>query len=220
VLGRVALHRGSVISAKAAIGLDQPAPGLGVDVVEWVRALLLDAQGDPGEGRRSLASAWDRLEPVRYFGTWPSIGSDLLRLHLRAGDRTGATTVTRAIEAGAAGSEAVSASGAALCCRALLEHDPPLIRQGEGGRSQPSQRHRSHRPAASGPGNLRNGRCHGRHHASAIRAATTRDQPGHTRFPPAPADRVEQPDPRRTSSGRPRRRRTHHPPDRRPPPRF
>jgi ATP/maltotriose-dependent transcriptional regulator MalT len=129
VLGRVALHRGSVISAKAAIGPDQPAPGLGVDVVEWVRALLLDAQGDPGEARRQLASAWDRLEPVRYFGTWPSVGSDLVRLHLRAGDRTGATAVTRAIEAGAAGSEAVSASGAALCCRALLEHDPPLIRQ-------------------------------------------------------------------------------------------
>ena len=129
VLGRVALHRGSITAAKTAIGPDQPVPGLGVDVVEWVRALLLDAQGDPEGARRTLASAWDRLEPVRYFGTWPSIGSDLVRLHLRAGDRTGAAKVTRAIEVGAAGSDAVSASGAALCCRALVEHDPPLIRQ-------------------------------------------------------------------------------------------
>ena len=129
VLGRVSLHRGSITAAKTAIGPDQPVPGLGVDVVEWVRALILEAQGDPGGARRSLASAWDRLEPVRYFGTWPSIGSDLVRLHLLAGDRTGAERVTRAIEVGAAGSDAVSASGAALCCRALVEHDPPLIRK-------------------------------------------------------------------------------------------
>jgi DNA-binding CsgD family transcriptional regulator len=125
----VALHRGSITAARAAIGSDQPAPGLGVDLVEWVRALLLDAQGDPEEARRSLASAWDRLEPVRYFGTWPSIGSDLVRHHLRAGDRTGAAKVTRAIEVGAAGSDALSASGAALCCRALVERDPALIRK-------------------------------------------------------------------------------------------
>ena len=129
VLGRVALHRGSVTAAKAAIGPDQPAPGLGVDLVEWVRALLLDAQGAPEEARRSLASAWDRLEPVRYFGTWASIGSDLVRHHLRAGDRTGAAKVTRAIEVGAAGSDALSASGAALCCRALVERDPALVRR-------------------------------------------------------------------------------------------
>ena len=37
--------------------------------------------------------------------------------------------MTRAIEVGAAGSDAASASGAALCCRALVEHDPPLIRK-------------------------------------------------------------------------------------------
>ena len=129
MLGRVALHRGSITAAKTAIGPDQPVPGLGVDLVEWVRALLLDAEGDPDGARRSLASAWDRLEPVRYFGTWPSIGSDLVRLHLRAGDRTGAEKVTRAIEVGAAGSDAASASGAALCCRALVEHDAPLIRK-------------------------------------------------------------------------------------------
>ena len=62
------------------------------------RALILDAEGDPDGACRSLASAWERLEPVRYFGTWPSIGSDLVRLHLRAGDRTGAEKVTTAIE--------------------------------------------------------------------------------------------------------------------------
>ena len=128
VLGRVALHRGAITAAHAAFGPDELVPGLGADVIEWVRALVLDAQGDPDEARRALASSWERLEPVRYFGTWPSIGSDLVRLHLRAGDRIGAAKVTEAIEFGAAGSDAPSASGAALCCRALVERDPALIR--------------------------------------------------------------------------------------------
>ncbi len=129
VLGRVALHRGSIIGAKAALGPDQPEPGLGVDIFEWVKALILEAEGDPAGARRSLAAAWDRLEPLRYAGTWPSIGADLVRFHLAAGDHTRANDVTMAIETGAAGSDAVSATGAALCCRALLEHDPALIRQ-------------------------------------------------------------------------------------------
>jgi DNA-binding CsgD family transcriptional regulator len=129
VLARVALHRGSITAADAALGPDRPEPGLGVDVVEWVRALLLDARGDAPGARRSLASAWDRLEPLRYAGTWPSIGSDLVRLHLKAGDRTNAAVVTSAIEVGAAGSDAPSAVGAALLCRALVEDDPSLIRR-------------------------------------------------------------------------------------------
>jgi DNA-binding CsgD family transcriptional regulator len=129
VLGRVALHRGSITAAQAALDSDDPVRAVGHDLVAWARALLLDAQGEPEEARRSLASAWDKLEPLRYFGTWPSIGSDLVRLHLRFGDRTGAAKVTEAIEAGAAGSDAPSASGAALCCRALVERDPALIRK-------------------------------------------------------------------------------------------
>ncbi len=129
VLGRVALHRGSIIAAKTALGPHQPEPGLGLDVVEWVRAFILEAEGDPAGARRSLAAAWDRLEPLRYGGNMRSIGPDLVRLHLAAGDRERATDVTMAIETGAAGSDAVSATGAALCCRALLERDPTLIRQ-------------------------------------------------------------------------------------------
>ena len=129
VLGRVALHRGSIIAARSALGPDRPVAGLGVDVFEWVSALILEAEGDPAGARRSLAAAWDRLEPLRFAGTWPSIGADLVRFHLAAGDRTRATDVTMAIETGAAGSDAVSATGAALCCRALLEHDPALIRE-------------------------------------------------------------------------------------------
>ena len=129
VLGRVALHRGSIAAAKAALGPDQPAAGLGMDVFEWVTALILEAEGDPAAARRSLAAAWERLEPLRYVGTWPSIGPDLVRLHLAAGDRRNAADVTAAIETGAAGSDAPSATGAALRCRALVEHDPALICQ-------------------------------------------------------------------------------------------
>ena len=233
VLGRVALHRGSITDAKAAIGSDEPVPGLGVDVAEWVRALILDAQGDPGEARRTLAAAWDRLEPVRYFGTWPSIGSDLVRLHLRAGDRTGAANGDErdrdrrgrlrrslclgrgALLPGTARTRPAADPPSRVDLRGRPAH--PRNGQGEGGRRQPSQWHRSHRPATNGAGNLRESRRHGRHHASAIRAAPPRGQPRHTRSPPASADRLEEPHPRGATSGRPRRRRTHHAPDRRPP---
>jgi len=65
-----------------------------MDVFEWVTALILEAEGDPAAARRSLAAAWDRLEPLRYVGTWPSVGTDLVRLHLAAGDRRNAADVT------------------------------------------------------------------------------------------------------------------------------
>jgi DNA-binding CsgD family transcriptional regulator len=129
ILGRIALHRGAITAAQAALGPDELVTALGADLVDWVRALVLDAQGDPAEARRSLGQSWERLEPVRYFGTWASIGADLVRFHLRAGDRSGAAKVTEAIEFGAAGCDAPSASGAALCCRAIVERDPALIRQ-------------------------------------------------------------------------------------------
>jgi DNA-binding CsgD family transcriptional regulator len=47
----------------------------------------------------------------------------------RVGDDEGSSEVTTAIEEGAAASDALCATGAALCCRALLDHDGPLMRQ-------------------------------------------------------------------------------------------
>lgn len=68
-------------------------------------------------------------DPSATSSPWVSFAPDLVRLHLAAGERDLATSVVTVVETGAAGSEAPSATGAALRCRALVEGDPVLMRQ-------------------------------------------------------------------------------------------
>jgi hypothetical protein len=106
VIARVALHRGSVTAAETALGQTEFAPGIGVDLFEWARALALEAQGDQTGARDVLGSAWERHTPLRYVITWTSLAPDLVRLHMAAGERDPAASVAAAIETGAAGSDA------------------------------------------------------------------------------------------------------------------
>jgi DNA-binding CsgD family transcriptional regulator len=129
VIARVALHRGSVAEAEATLGPVPALPGLGVDLVEWDRALALEIRGDQAGAREVLSSAWNLFTPLRYLISWVSLAPDLVRLHVAAGDRDLAASVAAAVEMGAAGSDAPSATGAALRCRALVEMDPALARQ-------------------------------------------------------------------------------------------
>jgi DNA-binding CsgD family transcriptional regulator/tetratricopeptide (TPR) repeat protein len=129
VAARVALHQGSAGEAESTLGPVQPAPGLGVDIFEWTKALALEARGHEANAREVLGSAWDRLRPLRYAGSWASIGPDLTRLHLAGGERDLAASVASAVETGAAGSDAPSAAGAALRCRAVVEKNTTLIRE-------------------------------------------------------------------------------------------
>jgi tetratricopeptide (TPR) repeat protein len=86
MIARIALHRGSVAEAEAALGPTPPVRGLGVDWFYWSRALVLEARGDLTAARETLAAIWDRQ--LRYTaGGWIGVGPDLVRLHLVAGDR-------------------------------------------------------------------------------------------------------------------------------------
>ena len=123
----MALHHGSVTEAEAALGPTPPVLGMGVDWLCWARALILETQGDVTAAREALSSIWD--SPFRYIISWVSVGPDLVRLHLAAGDRDQAASVATAVERGASGSDAPSAAGAALRCRALVESDPTLMRR-------------------------------------------------------------------------------------------
>jgi DNA-binding CsgD family transcriptional regulator len=127
VIASIALHHGSVTEAEVALGPTQPAHGLGVDGLEMNRAFILEARGDVTAARETLASMWD--SPLRYTIGWPGVGPVLVRLHLAAGDRDQAASVSTAVERGASGSDAPSAAGAALRCRALVESDQALMRQ-------------------------------------------------------------------------------------------
>lgn len=128
MIARIALHRGSVAEADAAVGPTPPVRGLGVDWLYWSKALVLEAQGDLTAARDLLAAIWD--SQLRYTaGGWIGVGPELVRLHLAAGDRDQAASVATGVEKGASGSDAPSAFGAALRCRALVERDPALMRQ-------------------------------------------------------------------------------------------
>ncbi len=127
VIARVALHHGSVTEAEAALGAIQPVRGLGVDRFDSARALMLETQGHVTAAREALNAIWD--SPFRYIISWISVGPDLVRLHLGAGDRDRAASVATAVERGASGSDAPSAAGAALRCRALVDNDSALMRR-------------------------------------------------------------------------------------------
>ena len=130
VIARVALHRGAVEDAETTLGPVPALPGLGVDLVEWDRALVLIYK-ERGElaARQVLSSAWQLFRPLRYLISWVSFVPDLVRLHVAAGERDLAASVTEAVEVGAAGSDVPSATGAALRCRALTETDPVLMQE-------------------------------------------------------------------------------------------
>jgi DNA-binding CsgD family transcriptional regulator len=126
MIARIALHHGLVAEAEAALGPTEQDWGLGSD--PSVRAHILEAQGDLAAAREELTSFWD--SQLRYTaGGWIGVGPHLVRLHLAAGDRDQAAAVTTGVDKGASGSDAPSAAGAALCCRALVERDPALMQQ-------------------------------------------------------------------------------------------
>jgi hypothetical protein len=101
---------------------------VGVEGLAWPRALILELRGEVAAARETLAAMWD--SQLRYTaGGWIGVGPDLVRLHLAAGDRDQAASVATDVEKGASGSDAASAAGAALRCRALVESDQRLMRQ-------------------------------------------------------------------------------------------
>ena len=125
VIASIALHHGLVAEAEAALGPAQEHRGFGSDPT--IRARILETQGDETAARDVFTSAWD--SPARYIIGWARAGPDLVRLALAAGDRDQAVSVTTDVERGVSGSDAPSAAGAALRCRALLESDPGMMGQ-------------------------------------------------------------------------------------------
>jgi tetratricopeptide (TPR) repeat protein len=229
MIARIALHHGSVAEADAALGPTPPVSGLGMDGIRS-RALVLEAQDDLTAARETLIAIWD--SQLRYTaGGWIGVGPHLVPLHLAAGDRDQAAAVTTGVERGASGSDAPSAAGAALRCRALVERDPALMQQAiaryeHGPRvldtaatredAAAARRDRRRRAAARRPGRLRGRRRHRRRHPGASLPAQTRTTPRRKGRPPATRDRLGQPHPHRATGRHPRRPRPHQPPDRRP----
>ncbi|MGH7857437.1 MAG: ATP-binding protein, partial [Candidatus Binatia bacterium] len=101
-------------------------PQLGVELLIWSRALLMEARGEVEQAKRTLENGWSLVAPFRYFLSYRSLAPDLVRLALLAGDMNLAAGVTDEVEEGARRSRIASAEAAALRCRGLVGDDVEL----------------------------------------------------------------------------------------------
>src|SRR5262249_27953382 len=107
-------------------------------------ALILEADGQPGDAYAVLAGCWDWCARHGLMAEYRALGPDLTRLALASGDPERARAVAAAV-AGLAGRNNVpSLAGAALRCRGLADEDreprPAAVRPGQ---SAPRPRERA-----------------------------------------------------------------------------
>ena len=132
-LGQIALRRGEIDSAEGHVAngeteVEARGPSIGIDLLWWTRALLLEARGDLEAAYAAQEFAWEATASIRYFLTWRLVAPDLVRLALASGDMERAREATESAEEGARRAGGIpSADGAALRCRALLERNAGMM---------------------------------------------------------------------------------------------
>ncbi len=132
VLSLIALHRNDVSGAReaaatAARELASTGPCYRTLWATWVRALVLEADGELADALAVLAECWDRCARSELAMEYPVIGADLVRLAIASGDRQRARDVAAAVTEMADDNEAPSLTGAALRCRGLADDDPATL---------------------------------------------------------------------------------------------
>jgi ATP/maltotriose-dependent transcriptional regulator MalT len=129
VCAHVALHRGDLAAAQAAIDeaerrLVAGPVEIGFELIGWLAALLLQARGRPAHALARLCETWDLIAPVRYLQpTTRAMAPDLVRLAMSGGDLQRAASVTEELERSAERTATATARGLALRCRGLLDGD-------------------------------------------------------------------------------------------------
>jgi DNA-binding CsgD family transcriptional regulator/tetratricopeptide (TPR) repeat protein len=137
VLTEIQLRRGDLAAAKATVARLRPllAREQATATATWAPALLADAQGNPARALAELAEPLRQL-PVRHYRLGipdPPQLAQLTELALRAGDRQVASTAAEAAQYLAdTNPDIAPLAGVATHARALLGHDPDLLRQAIG----------------------------------------------------------------------------------------
>jgi DNA-binding CsgD family transcriptional regulator len=131
LLALVAIHRNQLAAAEEALVLAErefaeTGSAYGVDVMLWVRALLLEARGDAQEALGVLETAWAgpllRIPPQLVH-----VGPDLVRLAVSGGRPDLGRAVVEAMDEATLPNPVATWRGAALRCRGLLEGDADAL---------------------------------------------------------------------------------------------
>ena len=132
VLSLISFHRNDLgVARKAASAAARDlagwSPGYSTSWSAWPQALILEADGQPGQALATLAGIWDRCASAGLALEYPAVGQDLVRLALAAGDRERARDVSAAVTELSAANDLPWMTGAALRCQGLAEDDAEML---------------------------------------------------------------------------------------------
>ena len=132
LLSLISFHRNNLGLAReaasaAAQDLADWSPGYRTSWAAWPRALILEANDEPGRALAILADIWDRCASAELALEYPAVGQDLVRLALAVGDRDRARDASTAVAQLASGNDLPWMTGAALRCQDLVEDDAEIL---------------------------------------------------------------------------------------------
>jgi DNA-binding CsgD family transcriptional regulator len=128
----ILLHRNDLDGAREAADaaeaeLSRTGPRYRSDWTQWVRALILEADGQVGQAYAVLAGCWDRHARLGHALEYRVLGPDLIRLALASGDTERARAVAAAVAGLAERNQVPSLAAAALRCRGLADGDAETL---------------------------------------------------------------------------------------------
>ena len=132
VLSLISFHRNNLSLAReaasaAARDLAGWSPGYRTSWAAWPQALILEADGEPGQALAVLADIWDRCASAGLALEYPAVGQDLVRLALAVGDRDRARDASAAVAELASGNDLPWMTGAALRCQGMVQDDAEIL---------------------------------------------------------------------------------------------
>jgi len=132
MLAKIALSHGDRPGADAALTAGRHAMSegrhlFGVDLLLWVEANVLEADGDERGALKILGSVWDQTEGLRGLLQYRNLGPDLARLARAQGDLVRSQSVADDMSTLTAGTVAPSAAGAALRAQGLAHDDADAL---------------------------------------------------------------------------------------------
>jgi DNA-binding CsgD family transcriptional regulator len=127
LLAQIALHRGEAERANAMLERAEAemlrvGPQAGVDWMMWTRALAVE-RDEPAQAFAALCNCWDLYAALGVLQTVQTIGPDLARLAIAAGDQTRARATAARAEEVADQLGTNTARFEALRCRAWADSD-------------------------------------------------------------------------------------------------